>query len=509
MQIACPNGHLNDPSNRFCDQCGAPLATANAPAASASPTAAAGGAPMHAAISGSILCPQCGQENLPGTAFCENCGAQLPPPSPTPTTSSDAAASGPASAPPAGATTVVCPNCGYHNSADDRFCEQCGAALDGVKATSQAAEADQAPAPNDQAASVAAMHTTPPEQEAPAPPSAALAGTPSVPETSPTPPAQSVPASTPEAGTRAGDATASVGDGQGIPEQASPPPVAPQSASEPAPAPAQMHEVAPVQQASETQTCPNCGATLPANAKFCLDCGTKIEQKPAMIRPTHCVNCGAELPPNAKFCLECGTKVELVPAGSGGAQPQPASAPHTMATADSVGPTMGGVGQPAQPLPNAAPPAEAVIPSPAITSGPPLTTPPVQLTPAPASVATPAPSPAPAPAAAPTGGSGPRLVASDGTIVPIKQQPELVVGREDPISGIHPDVDLTTQGGEAGGVSRRHATMHYQGGQWSVIDLDSTNYTRVNGNRLTPNTPTSLHDGDKLQFGRLQFEFKV
>ena len=77
MPITCPNGHVNDEGNRFCDQCGAPL-TPPAEASNAAPT----NLPASAPASGGIICPTCGQENLPGTAFCENCGAQLPPPEP-------------------------------------------------------------------------------------------------------------------------------------------------------------------------------------------------------------------------------------------------------------------------------------------------------------------------------------------------------------------------------------------------------------------------------------------
>jgi membrane protease subunit (stomatin/prohibitin family) len=50
-------------------------------------------------------------------------------------------------------------------------------------------------------------------------------------------------------------------------------------------------------------TCPNCNAPLANNAKFCPECGTKIESQ------AHCIECGAKLAPNAKFCAECGTKV--------------------------------------------------------------------------------------------------------------------------------------------------------------------------------------------------------
>ena len=105
-------------------------------------------------------------------------------------------------------------------------------------------------------------------------------------------------------------------------------------------------------------------------------------------------------------------------------------------------------------------------------------------------------------------GGGPRLIGSDGASISLPPRNELIVGREDPISGIHPDIDLTPHGGEAGGVSRRHAVLRQQNGQWSVTDLDSTNYTRVDGNRIAPNTETPLQDGARLQFGRVEFEFR-
>ena len=47
----------------------------------------------------------------------------------------------------------------------------------------------------------------------------------------------------------------------------------------------------------------SCGATNPARAKFCSECGTKFATK------TFCSNCGAEIKKNAKFCSECGTKL--------------------------------------------------------------------------------------------------------------------------------------------------------------------------------------------------------
>ena len=49
--------------------------------------------------------------------------------------------------------------------------------------------------------------------------------------------------------------------------------------------------------------CQNCNAEISDSAKFCPECGSKIE------RVSHCIQCGTELATGAKFCPECGTPV--------------------------------------------------------------------------------------------------------------------------------------------------------------------------------------------------------
>lgn len=54
-------------------------------------------------------------------------------------------------------------------------------------------------------------------------------------------------------------------------------------------------------------TCQKCGAANLAGAKFCNECGTKME---TVVQSAACKKCNAPLQSGAKFCNECGTKVE-------------------------------------------------------------------------------------------------------------------------------------------------------------------------------------------------------
>lgn len=56
---------------------------------------------------------------------------------------------------------------------------------------------------------------------------------------------------------------------------------------------------------SEEVECPSCHTKLAANAKFCPECGNKIEAK----KPAFCAECGEAITPGSKFCLNCGTKI--------------------------------------------------------------------------------------------------------------------------------------------------------------------------------------------------------
>ena len=104
----------------------------------------------------------------------------------------------------------------------------------------------------------------------------------------------------------------------------------------------------------------------------------------------------------------------------------------------------------------------------------------------------------------------PRLtVESDSAVFDLAGKTEVILGREDPISNIYPEVDLTPHGGEEGGVSRVHAKLLINNGQYLVEDENSTNYTYINRQRLQPKTPTPIKDGDELRLGRVVLKFQA
>ena len=55
----------------------------------------------------------------------------------------------------------------------------------------------------------------------------------------------------------------------------------------------------------EVFNCKNCNCLIDSKAKFCPECGSKIEN----IQKKYCSICKTELSDSAKFCPECGTKV--------------------------------------------------------------------------------------------------------------------------------------------------------------------------------------------------------
>ena len=58
---------------------------------------------------------------------------------------------------------------------------------------------------------------------------------------------------------------------------------------------------------------------------------------------------------------------------------------------------------------------------------------------------------------------------------------------------------------ESTDVSRHHARIEYGDGGYRLVDLGSTNGTRLNGQQVRGTVP--LHEGDQIEFGSLQLQF--
>jgi serine/threonine-protein kinase len=95
------------------------------------------------------------------------------------------------------------------------------------------------------------------------------------------------------------------------------------------------------------------------------------------------------------------------------------------------------------------------------------------------------------------------LVAMSGQAIALTRD-LMVVGRQDPVLGIFPEINLADKT-----VGRRHAYLRNQHGQFTVEDLNALNKTRLNGEVLTPYEERPLKDGDVLRFGSVEVRFEL
>jgi len=99
---------------------------------------------------------------------------------------------------------------------------------------------------------------------------------------------------------------------------------------------------------------------------------------------------------------------------------------------------------------------------------------------------------------------------NSGMVFPLADRKETTVGRIDPVTGIHPDVDLTPVDGKRS-ISRRHARLRREedGSIVVIEDVGTMNGTFVNGVRLTAGRSFPVKGGDSVVFGTIQCRFEV
>lgn len=202
-------------------------------------------------------------------------------------------------------------------------------------------------------------------------------------------------------------------------------------------------------------SCPSCNTPAPPGAIFCDNCGYDLRAvaQPARqtLPPTHfaspaaggeitCPACGHANIAGSVFCEECGTQLSSV-----AATPQPKIQQSFAPPADQA----------------------SFQPGLAFVTG--------------------------------------RLLLLDSNVslpIPTGKQ-AIVLGREDPVSGIFPDIDLDPHGAHEAGVGRKHAQLVAKGGQVFLEDLDSVNGTVINKQKISPHQPHPIKDGDELRLGKL------
>lgn len=78
---------------------------------------------------------------------------------------------------------------------------------------------------------------------------------------------------------------------------------------------------------------------------------------------------------------------------------------------------------------------------------------------------------------------------------------DVFLGRS--FSGIEPDLDLSVFDGAELGVSRQHALLRPHEGSLYLVDLESTNGTRISHKILKSGVPYALEDGDTISLANL------
>ena len=201
---------------------------------------------------------------------------------------------------------------------------------------------------------------------------------------------------------------------------------------------------------------------------------------------------GHENPDGSAFCDECGEPLSGAAPVAVATAPQPAPSVAAAPAGSEVCPSCGAIN----------PAGEAFCSNCGSMLGA------AAATSAPALAVSSAPVAAPVMPSAPAALNAKIIVESDNQEFDLSGKDNILIGREDAVSNIFPDVDLTPHGGEEGGVSRMHARIFVESGQYLLEDENSTNFTFLNRQKLTAKTPTPLHDDDEIKLGRVLLRFK-
>ncbi len=276
-----------------------------------------------------------------------------------------------------------------------------------------------------------------------------------------------------------------------------------------------------------TTNCPNCGATVQADASFCGQCGYNLRAAapaaaiaptavavtvaPDISEPPPLVVPDPLLPPQP---LTVNGSANNNASNSSPLTPTSVSVPDPQFTEaqNSEPPTIAAPPPPVSPEPVAAPEPEPItaaaqpVPPPPVMAAPALTVTPPPPEPVPAPIPTPAPPP-PTPVAAPPA-SKTQLQQVTARLIHVQSDRDIelplnlsVVHIGKPNDRIPPDIDVSGfPNSEI--VSRIHADIRIEGDAYYMEDVGSSNGTYVNNLPLLPGNRHRLRPGDRISLGK-------
>ena len=110
--------------------------------------------------------------------------------------------------------------------------------------------------------------------------------------------------------------------------------------------------------------------------------------------------------------------------------------------------------------------------------------------------------------AAVTPGNARLFVVKLGRELTVPEQGEISIGRLDPVNSVHPDIDLTQIDIELT-TSRRHARLLRRNQGFFIQEVQATNGTFVNGQRISAESPIEIRNGDDIMLGAVHMRFLV
>ena len=94
-----------------------------------------------------------------------------------------------------------------------------------------------------------------------------------------------------------------------------------------------------------------------------------------------------------------------------------------------------------------------------------------------------------------------------GQPIILSGRPQYILGREGQ-DQVVPDLNLNEYGAREKGVSRVHAALRQERDQLLLVDLGSTNGTRLNGVPVTAHQPVRVQSGDEIRLGKLALKVR-